>query len=95
MALKIQNDRYEGTGITCNARLTSAMIQKYCELTPDAETILKAAFERMGMSARSYDRILKIARTVADIDRSDKISAGHIAQAIQFRNLDRKYWNDL
>ncbi len=94
-ARKLQNDRYEGTGITCNARLTSALIQKYCELTPDADMILKAAFERMGMSARSYDRILKIARTVADIDRSEKISSGHIAQAIQFRSLDRKYWNEL
>lgn len=94
-ARKIQNDRYLGTGITCNARLTSSMIQKYCQLTDDADFLLKTAFERMGMSARSYDRILKIARTVADIDRSEKISAGHIAQAIQFRNLDRKYWNEL
>lgn len=94
-AREIQNKRYEGTGVTCNARLTSSLIQKYCELTPDADALLKAAFERMGMSARSYDRILKIARTVADIDRSEKITAGHIAEAIQFRNLDRKYWNEL
>jgi magnesium chelatase family protein len=94
-AREIQNKRYEGTGVTCNARLTSSLIQKYCELTSDADALLKAAFERMGMSARSYDRILKIARTVADIDRSEKITAGHIAEAIQFRNLDRKYWNEL
>ncbi len=94
-AREIQNKRYEGTGVTCNARLTSSLIQKYCELTADADALLKAAFERMGMSARSYDRILKIARTVADIDRSEKITAGHIAEAIQFRNLDRKYWSEL
>ncbi len=94
-ARKIQNDRYNGTGITCNARLNSSLIREYCQLTEEADAILKVAFERMGMSARSYDRILKIARTVADIDRSEKISAGHISEAIQFRNLDRKYWNEL
>lgn len=94
-ARAIQNERYRGTGITCNARLTSALMQKYCRLTPDADKILKTAFESLGMSARSYDRILKIARTVADLDGADKIDYIHIAQAIQFRSLDRKYWNDL
>ena len=94
-ARKIQNDRYRGTGISCNARLTPALMNKYCHLTDDADRILKAAFEVMGMSARSYDRILKIARTVADLDRSDYIGSAHISQAIQFRSLDRKYWNEL
>ena len=94
-ARKIQNDRYRGTGISCNARLTPALMNKYCHLTDDADRILKAAFEVMGMSARSYDRILKIARTVADLDRSDNIGSAHISQAIQFRSLDMKYWNEL
>ena len=91
-ARAIQNERYRGFGINCNARLTSALMQEYCTLTPDADRILKNAFENLGMSARSYDRILKIARTVADLDNADKIGASHIAQAIQFRSLDRKYW---
>jgi magnesium chelatase family protein len=94
-ARKIQNERYEGTGVNCNARLNSSLMRKYCNMTADAEMLLKAAFERLGMSARSYDRILKIARTVADLDKSDSIGASHIAEAIQFRSLDRKYWNDL
>ncbi len=90
-----QPERYKGTTVTCNARLTSELMQKYCVLTDDADRILKAAFENMGMSARSYDRILKIARTVADLDGEAKIGAGHIAQAIQFRSMDRKYWSEL
>lgn len=94
-ARKIQNERYKGTGVTCNARLTSELIRKYCVLTSDAETVLKAAFERLGMSARSYDRILKIARTIADLAGEQKINSSHIAQAIQFRSLDRKYWSEL
>ena len=94
-ARKLQNERYEGTGIKCNARLTPAMMREFCQMTPDAEAVLKGAFERLGMSARSYDRILKIARTVADLDNSRKITSAHIAEAIQFRSLDRKYWNDL
>lgn len=93
-ARAIQNERYRGFGINCNARLTSALMQEYCTLTPDADRILKNAFENLGMSARSYDRILKIARTVADLDNADKIGASHIAQAIQFRSLDRKYWSE-
>ena len=91
----IQTERYKADGIKSNARLTSGLMQKYCVLTPEADMMLKNAFERMGMSARSYDRILKIARTVADLDKSEKIAAGHIAEAIQFRSFDRKYWNEL
>ncbi len=94
-ARAIQNERYKGTGITCNARLTPAMIQKHCRPDSAAEKILKTAFESLGMSARSYDRILKIARTVADLDDKEVIGASHVAQAIQFRSLDRKYWNEL
>lgn len=94
-AREIQQERYKGEEVNSNARLTSALTAKYCVLTDEANRILKAAFESLGMSARSYDRILKIARTVADLDKSEKIDSTHIAQAIQFRSLDRKYWSEL
>ena len=94
-AREIQQKRYKGTKITCNARLDSAHLQKYCVLTPDADRIMRTAFENLGLSARAYDRILKIARTVADLDGEEKIGSTHIAQAIQFRSLDRKYWSEL
>ncbi len=93
-ARAIQVERYKGTGITCNARLTPAMLRKYCVMTEDAEFLLKSSFDRLGLSARAYDRILKVARTVADIEQSEKIDLPHIAQAIQFRSLDRKYWGE-
>lgn len=93
-AREIQNARYKGTGITCNARLTPAMLEKFCVLSPDAENALKTVFDKMGMSGRAYDRILKVARTIADLDNSATIETAHILQAIQFRSLDRKYWGN-
>ncbi len=91
-ARALQRERYKGTGVTCNARLTPAMLRRACPMTDQASGVLQAAFDRLGLSARSYDRLLKIARTIADLDRSEKIDTAHIAEAIQFRSLDRKYW---
>ncbi len=91
-ARKIQTERYKGTDITCNARLTPSMLKKYCVLTEDASKYLALSFERLGMSARAYDRILKVARTVADLAGSEIIEKEHIFSAISFRSLDRKYW---
>lgn len=93
-ARQIQVERYRGTGITCNARLTPAMLSKYCVMTESAEQILKSSFDRLGLSARAYDRILKVARTIADLEGVEKIDMPHIASAIHFRSLDRKYWGD-
>ncbi len=93
-ARRIQQIRYEGTGITCNARLTAKMLKKFCPLSDGAETALKNAFEKLNMSARAYDRILKVARTIADIDGADIIDTKHVLQAIQLRSLDRKYWGN-
>ncbi len=91
-AREIQNERFKGTGITCNARITSDMLSSVCVMTDRARDTLKNVFEKMGLSARAYDRILKVARTIADMNGSEVIDKAHIAQAVQFRSLDRKYW---
>ncbi|MDO4747723.1 MAG: YifB family Mg chelatase-like AAA ATPase [Eubacteriales bacterium] len=91
-ARAIQTARYEGTSINCNANLDASMFEKVCVIDDRANMLLKAAFERMGLTARAYDRILKVARTIADLDNSEIIRASHITEAIQFRSLDRKYW---
>ncbi len=87
-ARKIQLERYKGTSIYSNSRLTPDLMEKYC--TPDEEgnKILKFAFEKMGLSARGYNRVLKVARTIADLEGAEKISAAHITEAIQYRNPD-------
>lgn len=91
-ARKIQIERYKDYGINCNAHLTPALLKKFCVLTDEASKYLSLSFERLGLSARAYDRILKVARTIADLDSSEKIEKEHIFNAISFRSLDRKYW---
>ncbi len=93
-ARDIQAERFKGTGIKSNSRITSAIIADVCRMSPAAEDMLKNAFDKLGLSARAYDRILKVARTCADLDGSADIGKSHIAQAIGFRSLDRKYWNN-
>lgn len=93
-ARAIQNKRYAGTGITCNARLTPAMLRKFCVMTDDAASYLSRSFDELGLSARAYDRILKVARTIADLEGSEKIEKQHIFASIRFRSLDRKYWGE-
>lgn len=91
-ARRLQTERYKGTPVTCNARLTPAMLEKYCVMDSAAEDYLRLSFDRLGMSARAYDRILKVSRTVADLSGSEIIKKEHIFSAISFRTLDRKYW---
>lgn len=93
MARKIQEKRYEGTGITCNANATGQMIQEKANLTEGAQKLMANAFEKFGFSARTYDRVLKVARTIADLEESPTIESYHMAEAVQYRSLDRKYWS--
>ena len=93
-ARQIQIERYKGTGVTCNARLTPALLKKYCVLSDEANDYLRRSFDDLGLSARAYDRILKVARTVADLKESEIIEKKHIFEAIRFRSLDRKYWGE-
>ena len=91
-ARRIQSERYAGTDVICNAGLTAAMINKYCKLGKEERELLQGAFQRLGLSARAHSRILKVARTIADLDNSEDIKVEHLAEAIQYRSLDRKYW---
>ncbi|MEG1887013.1 MAG: YifB family Mg chelatase-like AAA ATPase, partial [Oscillospiraceae bacterium] len=93
-ARKVQLERYKSYGITCNARITPDLLQKFCILTDKANRLLKNSFEKLGLSARSYDRLLKVARTIADLENSELIDVPHITAAIGFRSLDRKYWQN-
>lgn len=91
-AREIQNGRFRGTGIACNARITPDLLHDFCFLSPKAHGLLKTAFDRLGLSARAYDRVLKVCRTIADLDGSESIEPRHVAEAVQYRSLDRKYW---
>ncbi len=93
-ARKIQFERYNKHGIFSNSELTPKLIMKYCKLNSESKQILNAAFNNFGLSARAYTRILKVARTIADLAHAENIETNHIAEAIQYRNLDRKYWEN-
>lgn len=93
-ARKIQLERYKNYNIFSNSELTPVLMEKYCKLDDKSNKLLEKAFERLNLSARAYNRILKVARTIADLDGTSNIESKHIAEAIQYRNLDRKYWGN-
>lgn len=84
----------EKSNIFCNAQLDAADIRKYCKTDAAADALLRSAYDKMGMSVRGHDRIMRVARTIADLDKSEIICAKHIAEAIQYRSLDKKYWGN-
>ena len=87
-AREIQRKRYSGSGIASNSQISSAVLREYCELDSKCEALLKSAFDRLGLTARSYDRILRVARTIADLDGAESIAQKHIAEAIQYRSYE-------
>ncbi len=92
-ARKIQEERFTGNaGTHCNAQMNTKMLRAYCQITPEGSTILRTAMEKLGLSARAYDRILKVSRTIADLADSKDILTEHLAEAIHYRSLDRENW---
>ena len=87
-AREIQKKRFEGTAVTCNAYMEPAMIGRFCRLDAAGEKLMRNAFDRLGLTARSHDRILRLARTIADLEGAENIEASHLAEALQYRNTD-------
>ena len=87
-ARAIQSARFAGTGVLCNAQMTPPMVGQFCRLDEAGEKLLRAAFERLRLTARSHDRLLRVARTIADLEGSEQIESAHLAEAIQYRNTD-------
>ena len=88
----LQKSRYKEDNIYTNSQLTPSLIVKYCKLDSSCEKLLSSTFQRLNLTARAYNRILKLARTIADLDESENIEMKHLAEAIQYRSLDKKYW---
>ena len=93
IAREIQLDRFRKEKIYCNAQMSSKHIRKYCILTDESKVLLQNAMTKKGLSARAYDRIIKLARTIADLENSSDLQFKHVSEAVQYRSLDRKYWD--
>ena len=91
-AVSMQRRRYKDTPFHFNSNLTAAAIKEFCPVSQEGKVLLKKVFEKMELSARSYHRIMKTARTIADLEEKDVIEKKHVAEAVQYRSLDKKYW---
>ncbi|MBQ1388160.1 MAG: YifB family Mg chelatase-like AAA ATPase [Clostridia bacterium] len=89
----IQNERFRNCEIACNAHIPSGKLHEFCRLSDAADKVLHRAFDKLGLSSRAYSKILKMSRTIADLDDSEEIKPAHVSEAVQYRSLDRKYWN--
>lgn len=92
-ARRIQQDRFSGQNVSCNAEMKPKHIKKFCVLSPDAQELLKNAVVSLGLSARAHDRIIKMGRTIADLEEKEMLEVRHVAEAVGYRTLDRKLWN--
>ncbi len=90
VARTFQSQRYEKEGIRCNAQLRPRQLKKFCKIDEASKRLVELAMERLGLSARAYNRILKVARSIADLEQRNDISSADISEAIQYRSLDRK-----
>ena len=89
---RIQIERFKDTGIFCNAHMNSKQIKQFCTLDDECKKFIQQALEQMHLSARGYDRVIKVARTIADLEESERISLSHISEALQYRSFDRELW---
>jgi len=84
--------RFAGSKVFCNARMSNRQIKKFCKIDGPAETVLASAMQQFSLSARAYSKILKLSRTIADLDGAEEIRTEHVTEAIQYRSLDRNLW---
>ena len=89
---KLQFQRLAPFGIFCNAQMPPRRLRRFCKLDAESEKQMENAITRLGLSARAYDKVLKVSRTMGDLEGSEKIQARHVSEAIQYRTLDRAYW---
>ncbi len=93
-AREIQRERFKNSDTLSNSGINAAQLQKFCVIDKEAEDMLRLSFEKLGMTARAYDRVLKVSRTIADLEQCDVIESKHVLEAVQYRSLDRKYWEN-
>ena len=91
-ARQIQRERFRRSHVDCNAEMNTRQMRKFCELAPSSRRLLEHAVSRLGLSARGYDRVLKVARTIADLAGAERIDSSHVAEAVHYRALDRAYF---